>query len=332
MLEEKKFKQKIPFSLAFVSLLFLFSSLLIIYALHVRLPSSKVPICLYSTHQKEDLRLVILRAIQKAKKSIHIHTYCLSDPNILTHLFRKAKKGVEVHMTYDKKGSPSLDRFPFFHLHPKKEKGLMHAKWLVVDEKLILLGTANLTSSSLMMHDNFLMGFYDAKFARALIENQPFYQSQINHQTIRFFLLPNQEGLDTLLETLRQAKKNVRIALFTLTHPLLVDQLIALHKKGIEIFLSIDQNCARGSSKDILERLQKNHLFVRKSQGLKLFHHKWAIIDQSTFILGSANWTLAAFEKNKDFILFLSPLTKKQQKYLYQSIQIIKKETLSTRV
>ena len=270
----------------------------------------------------------MLRAIQKAKTSIHIHTYCLSDPRILTHLLRKAKKGIKVHITYDKKASPALQNFPFFHLYPKKEKGLMHAKWLIVDQAIILLGTANLTSSSLMMHDNFLIGLYETKFAKSLIENRPFFETTLDNQDLRFFLLPNPQALQALLNTLDQTKEKLVMALFTLTHPLLLEKFIALHKKGIKIDLTIDKNCALGAAKKALDKLNQKNIPFKKSRGLQLFHHKWALIDQSTLILGSANWTLSAFEKNKDFILFLSPLTKKQQKYLHQAIQAIKKETL----
>jgi phosphatidylserine/phosphatidylglycerophosphate/cardiolipin synthase-like enzyme len=52
------------------------------------------------------------------------------------------------------------------------------------------------------------------------------------------------------------------------------------------------------------------------SQGQQLLHHKWAIVDEEQWIMGSANWTKAAFAKNEDFLLILSTLTKEQIQFL----------------
>jgi len=312
-------------------LLVLGSSLLVFYATYFPLPTEKDPLCLYSTHGRDDLRLVTLKAIKKAQHSIHIHTYALTDPQVLSLLMKKARAGVSVHITYHRKNTPRLEKLPYLHLHPEKGSGLMHTKWIIVDEILVLLGTANLTTSSLMMHENCLIGFFAPDFAKNLI-NPSFYQGKIGTQTITFFLLPDQKGLYYLLNTLDQAKSRVDVAQFTFTHPLLVQKLIELHQKDLSIGITLDQTGARGASKKAFETLLQAGLPVNVSQGIPLFHHKWALVDQSTLVLGSANWTQAAFNKNKDFILFLSPLKKKQVKQLKKMIQIINKESVTHKV
>jgi cardiolipin synthase len=292
-----------------IALTFIGSFFLIFYATYVPLPNEKHPICFYTTHRKDDLRRVTLKALKRASRTVHIHTYALTDPQILSLLMKKAREGVSVNITYHQKNTPKLGSLPLFHLHPEKRSGLMHAKWMVIDETFTLLGTANLTSSSLVMHENLQMGIFSSTFAKALISPSSF-QEKIAEQTLSFFLLPSSIAEEALINQLSQAKYTVDIALFTFTHPRIVDLLISLKQQGVAISITLDQSSARGASKKAFDRCVKGGIPINLSQGLPLFHHKWALIDDSTLILGSANWTQAAFKKNKDFILFLSPLIK----------------------
>ena len=68
----------------------------------------------------------------------------------------------------------------------------------------------------------------------------------------------------------------------------------------------------KGASKKTATLLQSEKIDPLVSKGGKLLHHKWCVIDKSTLLLGSANWTKSAFYKNEDCILMLYNLTKKQ--------------------
>jgi len=318
----KLFYRSSLFGLALLAGLFL-----LFYSIRTPLPSPKSEIQIYSTHNRDDLKLTLLNALKKAQKSIYLRTYALTDISTLSALKRKAQEGVDVHLTYHKKTTPKLDRLesPHFHFYPIQERGLMHEKIWIIDESQVFLGSANVTYSSLKMHDNCILGFYSPEFAKALTLSRPENLSlQIQGQTVQYFSLPNKKALDMLLETLGQANERVSLSLFTFTHPLIVKKLIELHERGVKIELTVDAYTARGSSKKAVTSLSQAGVPIRRSRGVQLFHHKWALIDDHTLILGSANWTQAAFTKNRDFILFLSPLTKGQLKRLNHMIKKIK--------
>jgi len=306
------------------ALFLLISALLTCYALFYPLPTKTAPIRFYSTHQRDDFRLITLKAIKRAKRSIHIYTYALTDPTVLSALIKKARSGICVHITYHRKNTPALEGLRYLHLHPEKGAGLMHAKWITIDETVTLIGTANLTTPSLSIHENFLMGIYDRDFAKALTK-PAYYCKKIGNQTMTFYFLPDPRALDVLLATLDQAVKTVNIALFTFTHPRLIQKLIDLHTRGVSVHVTLDRSVALGASKKAIETLSRAGLTVRTNRGIPLLHHKWALIDQSVFVLGSANWTQAAFQKNKDFILFLSPINKKQYEFLNKMVKLIHK-------
>ena len=68
------------------------------------------------------------------------------------------------------------------------------------------------------------------------------------------------------------------------------------------------------------------------SQGRELLHHKWAVIDDRVLAMGSANWTKAAFNKNSDFLFFLSPLDKRQRRFLGNLWEIIESECIEYKI
>ena len=278
------------------------------YILHISLPSSKNPYHLYSTDQGDDLKEVLKKSIRRSKESITLRTYAITDLGILSLLKKKAEEGVEIHLTYHKKTSPNLHLLENknFYFHPIQEKGLMHEKIWIIDKELLFLGSTNLTPSSLKMHDNLMVGLYAPSLAQTLSSTRPSkITDRVGSRDLLYFSLPNQEALKTLLFTLDQAKKIVKISLFTFTHPLLVEKLIELHKRGVRVFVTLDGTTAQGASKEAKKRLEEAHVRVKTSKGRALFHHKSAEIDNKIFIIGSANWTKSAFNKNRDFILFI---------------------------
>ncbi|WP_194848038.1 phospholipase D-like domain-containing protein [Candidatus Neptunochlamydia vexilliferae] len=281
---------------------------LVFYATWVPLPTEKTPFHLYSTDKRDDLKKTLLSALKRAKHSITLHTYALTDQAVLSLLKKKGEKGMLVHLYYHKKASPELETLEWknVHFHPIKGRGLMHEKIWIIDQKTLFLGSANLTTSSLKMHDNLMVGLYAPALAEALSQKRVEERVlEVGGRSLHYFSLPSQKGLEALLEALDQGEREVSAALFTFTHPLLVKKLIELHERGVKVSLTLDRTTSHGASKKALEALEEAGIRVKISSGLQLCHHKWAQIDQKILIIGSANWTAAAFEKNRDFILII---------------------------
>ena len=122
------------------------------------LPSTKNPILLYSEQCGDDLKSLFLSAIYSAKTSIFILIYGLTDPEIIQALNEKYAQGVELRVFYDKGGSKNLSKqLPLNTAFAVKTSGLMHKKVLCIDDHLTFLGSANLTETSLRLHDNLVV-------------------------------------------------------------------------------------------------------------------------------------------------------------------------------
>ncbi len=285
---------------------------------HVVLPSPEDPILFYSNQTRQDIKFTFYQALKKADRSIFLSIYGLSDKSILDLLGKKVKENISVRIEYDKSASGNLSKL-FPSSKAVKTAGLMHRKIAVIDHTRVLLGSANLTTTSLRHHTNLVLALYSPLLANYL-EN-PLSSSfcfDLHNQKAEMYLLPDKEnlGLTSLLQKLQGAQKNIHIAMFTLTHPHIADALIQAKRRGVDVKVAIDHYTARGASQKTVQRLKKEGLHIGLSQGRELLHHKWALIDDRTLVMGSANWTKAAFTKNHDFLFFVSPLSKKQRHFL----------------
>ncbi len=282
-----------------------------------RLPTKSLPIHLYSNQTGDDLKKVFLGAIQKAKKSLFLQMYGFTDETLIEKITEASKKGIAIQVFYDPSGSSSLKK-KIPEATAIVGRGLMHKKILVLDGKKVFIGTANFTPTSLCMHDNVVIGLYSKEisyFLEKSLENKLFFI--VGEQNGELWLLPDFQSqcLTSLLQKIKNATHSIQVALFTFTHPKITQALIEAKSKGVLVEVALDFYSAKGASKKAVEELNKANIPLFISQGGKLLHHKWGIIDGKTLLLGSANWTKSAFEKNEDCLLILNNLNEKQIKY-----------------
>lgn len=300
----------------------------IFYSFSPHLPKEGAPPIFYSNQCRQDLRITLVQAIEDAKRSIHLVMFGLSDPSILRALETRAKENIAMHIFYDIRSSAFFN-LPANIIYPLKSQGLMHQKILVIDENISFIGSANFTKSSLSMHDNLIVGFHSKELAEFLTKKTPFsrgyFQGNIGGQEVQGWLLPDwsAKALQALRSHLQKATKSISLAIFTLTHPILVDELVEAHKRGVQVEVFVDLHSALGCSAQAVNKLKRNEVSVHLSQGPQLMHHKYAYIDQKTLIFGSANWTKSAFSKNRDLFFIINDLNKEQIKFMNKLNRII---------
>jgi len=282
------------------------------------LPTPQNSLVFYSNQKRQDLDLTLRESLKQATRSIHLTMYALTESKIIEILQTKAGAGVDVKVFYDPSTGGKKLPSPI-QSHPIQSRGLMHRKIVVIDDALVFLGSANMTRASLSLHDNLTCGIYHPGLSQFLQSpTASFFKFTIASQPAEIWLLPDKTGqaLTTLLSQIHSAKTSISIAMFTLTHPALVEALSAAHRRGVAVTVALDYYAGRGASQKAVKHLTEIGIKILLSQGAQLLHHKWAYIDQETLILGSTNWTKAAFTKNQDCLLFLFELSQDQKKYL----------------
>ncbi len=291
----------------------------------VELPCPKNPIRFYSNQCRKDLKDTFISGIQKAKQSIFLVIYTLTDKKILEILNKKSYENIKISIIIDHR-CYSLVRSVLndnIEVITKKESGLMHQKILIIDQSLIFIGSSNLTSESLRMHDNLVVSLISIKLAEKILNTtlNPVTDKNdilnIGTQEVEWWSLPNQkEALARIIELIKEAKNSLKIALFTWTHPLITQAVIDAKNRGVKVEVILDYQSGIGSSAQTLKKLKDNNVCIYTNKGAQLLHHKFAYIDQGILINGSTNWTISAFKKNRDCFLVIHNLNNKHKQFL----------------
>lgn len=305
------------------------------------LPSSQQPVQLYANQAKDDLTLLFVDAIRSAQSSITLVIYSLLDPQVIQALKTKSETKVPVYIVCDAKASPGINKkLPLAQIVRRASKGLTHQKILVIDTQEILIGSANLTSDSLRLHGNLVMDIKNPALAGLLdqriksmdeadgFEKLAHVDTQAGSQHVELWMLPdNLEAYKRVIQLLQSAKKSIKVAMYTWTRIDFTKELINAAKRGVKVETVLDRYSGKGTSAKIVHMLEEASIPVRLSTGRGLLHHKFAYIDESILINGSANWTSSAFKVNDDCFVVLYPLNTQQQAKMDQLWLAISRES-----
>lgn len=304
-----------------------------------QLASSVEPIQFYSNQTEDDLTQLYMNAIHQAHASISIVIFSLLDPQVIRSLQEKCNSGVRVHVVCDAKASPGItQKLPQATIVRRAGKGLTHQKILLVDEKNILVGSSNLTTESLRVHGNLVLGIHNHALGQALEkkiqsmnengESIPLKKQDVDvdSQHIEFWTLPDDStAVKRIMDLLKSAKKTIKIAMFTWTRVDFTQEIIQAAKRGVKVEVVLDRYAGKGASAKVVRMLSEAKISVKLSNGKGLLHHKFAYIDDEILINGSTNWTQSAFKVNDDCFVILYPLNDSQKNKMHRLWEVIKK-------
>jgi len=293
----------------------------------VEVPHQKDPCVLYSNQANDNLKLTLQELIKSAKSSISIAIFSLTDDDIIFLLKKKSQEGIKVTIVHDAVATQNI-AFKLgedVSLAPRRQKGLMHMKIIVIDSETIWFGSSNYTKDSLRSYSNLMIGIHSIPFAeyveQKIFDMQdrknkrsfPFY-TKMNEESFAFWFLPcGTEPLNLMVSRMNEAKKSIKGAIFTFTHPQVCQALIDAHNRGVAVQIVIDEDSAKNTSSLIFQRLKKSGVPVYISDRDGLLHHKLMIIDNDCIFTGSANWTKAAFSQNDETFCCISDLSQEMQ-------------------
>ncbi len=339
-----KQSRPLAFLLTLLVLLGVLALIILENATPARLPQGKGAVELYSNQGGDDLRRTVVDAIAGARDSILLAVYNLSDGKVIKALKTKADEGVAVTVIVDAKASPDAKRAlgPKVTTVRRSPPGLMHLKVIVIDGKQLWLGSANMSYDSLRVHGNLMVGMDNSAVAASVSHyllslpqagpvlvpaKAPIRFEQEGQMGDLWFLPASKGALHDLLRVINSTQSTLKVAMFTWTHPALTSAVIDAHRRGVAVTVVIDSKQGQGAGAEVVHRLREAGVPTSLSRGNGLLHYKMLISDDTTLVIGSANWTRAAFSQNDDCFLILTPLTTAQQEYLRGVWRVIEHES-----
>ena len=301
----------------------------------------------------------VVPEINKAQKSIDVTTFDLTLPSFVDAVAAATQRGVQVRIVYDgKNGSqtlvagqsptgqdynpiPILQKAGVQLVNGGRSNGLMHDKIIIIDGRVLFMGSWNMSyndtfrnnNNLLQITDPTLIANYQAKFNELFVDKQfgthatvGAQKSQLNiggTQVLNYFS-PVDNVMDKLVALVNGAQHSVRFMIFTYTDQDLANAMISRYQAGVDVAGVIEN---RGASQGALVPLACAKVPVKVDGNKYTMHHKVIVIDNSIVVTGSFNFTKSADTANDDNVLVIyDPTVAKQYLDEFDRINTLAKD------
>ncbi|MEP7287652.1 MAG: phospholipase D-like domain-containing protein [Chloroflexota bacterium] len=279
----------------------------------------------------------VLLSLKAAAKTIDIASFDFNLPEVADALVAAKNRGVVVRAVLDEKNgnqklkasdSPSgialdvvktLTDADITVVNGGRSNGLMHDKIIIVDSKLLFMGSWNMSYNDTYRNNNNLLVIanptlianYQAKFNELFVSKRFGTKAQVKALTPRFiikgtvvenYFSPKDEVIAKLVNVVKSAQKSIKFMAFTYTQKDLTAAIIERAGAGIEVSGVIEN---RGASNGALPDLFCAGIPVRTDGNKYTMHHKVIIIDDQIVVTGSFNFTQTADNANDDNVLII---------------------------
>lgn len=117
----------------------------------------------------------ILKAIDSATKNIHIAMFYLTNDSIYKALKRAIERGVEVKGIFDERGASSNSSEALRLIRSGNGvidslSGLVHHKFCIIDERIVIAGSANWSRSAMNQNDENILIIHSQQIARRYLD------------------------------------------------------------------------------------------------------------------------------------------------------------------
>ena len=118
------------------------------------------------------------------------------------------------------------------------------------------------------------------------------------HFTEAFFS-PGEACVARIINALNACRNAADICVFTITDDRITTNILAAHRRGINVRVMTDNEKAFDEGSDV-RQLARAGVEVRVDTSPNHMHHKFAIFDKGLLLTGSYNWTLSASRNNQE--------------------------------
>jgi phosphatidylserine/phosphatidylglycerophosphate/cardiolipin synthase-like enzyme len=120
----------------------------------------------------------IKKSISSSKLNIKISSYHLTNKSITKSLKNVSKKGVKVTIIFDQKNSNKkyslmryLAKYKNFNIYIMDLKWSLHQNYIIIDNKLLIFGSANLSKSAFLKNLEYIFVSKNKSYIRKFNKN-----------------------------------------------------------------------------------------------------------------------------------------------------------------
>lgn len=276
------------------------------------------------------LDTALVTDMDAAQTAIDVASFAIDLPTVRDALVRAAQRGVRVRVVTDDESyvevvegaaiDAALARSGI-QLSIDHGAGYSHNKFFIIDDRILWTGSWNLTTNDTYRNNNNVLRLTEPR----LIENykkrfEEFMAGRFHGQAdkmvpypkvalangvrIENYFSPNGGARNAIQTRLSQARRSIRLMAFSFTADRQADYLIEKHKAGLKVQAVVEGRNASGSGAEY-SRLAKAGVDILKDGNCYVMHHKVFIIDDTTVITGSYNFSGQAETDNDENLLII---------------------------
>lgn len=252
-----------------------------------------------------------LSLIQAAQSSIYIEQFEFDDPRLIQLLLDKSHAGLDVRILLDQWQKPNwatLDQLKSQNVsvqyYPAQKGQSDHAKLLIVDQDKALISGPSWTAKGFQAHDLAIeLSGKSAWKAASLYSKDWEFTTTFPLNVPKTTTLPednitlatNANVKQQLLEQISSSTKSIWIENSEITEPDVVQALLDAAGKGRDVRIIVDSSVATQTPVTLEKLKASGKITIRyypqqTSLGIRL-----AIIDGSSFLMSSSEWTRYCF-------------------------------------
>lgn len=262
----------------------------------------------------------LIRAIDGAQESVLVAMYNFTLKDAGNALLAAHERGIDVRVVLE---TDALDgewaqelRSGGVAMASDNREGLMHYKFVVIDEQEVWTGSWNLTTGGTYYDNNNLVRIrsqaaaenYVAEFREMFDEDKfgpdgsnptPNPLIMLGGTRMEFYFSPEDAPANRVVDLLYGAKESVEMMAYSFTLDEVGEALQSGAARGLDVRVVCDAEQMSGTGAEC-PLLQRDGLDVRVDSIEGLMHHKVIVIDSEIVIFGSFNFTRSANIRNDE--------------------------------
>jgi phosphatidylserine/phosphatidylglycerophosphate/cardiolipin synthase-like enzyme len=273
--------------------------------------------------------------IATAQQSVDIASFEYDLESITQALLDAQQRGVPVRLVLDdgNLGSEEMARLtgeledagiPIVY---DQRSAFMHDKFVIIDQKVLWVGSWNLTVNDTYRNNNNVLRFavpdlaanYEAEFSEMFVDHQfgprspqntPYPELLVRddrgvESRIDTYFSPEDGARAAILEQLRLAQREIVFLAFSFTDEEMGRVLLEKARAGVQVRGVFEARNAEGEGSQY-SLLKRAGLDIRLDGNPRTMHHKVLVIDGQVTITGSYNFSANAARDNDENVLVLS--------------------------
>ncbi len=270
----------------------------------------------------------VLAFIESASQTLDVCLYDLDLPDVAMALLAAKERGVKVRVIIADDNAEKAYSISGLLKQMEKEKmltlahnrsGLMHNKFMIADGIHVWTGSCNITRTGTRFNDNHVIvleskelaenytkeweEIADKRHGKRFAWPTPHPVVDVGGTRIQNLFTPEDDVRGALVAEMNKATNEIAIMAFSFTEDAITEACRDALARQVRVVVVLDSGMATHPSARTKD-LQDMGAAVRLSPGV-LLHHKVMVIDRKTVVLGSANFSNAAFDKNDENVLIV---------------------------